>query len=160
MASTSLLISSPEPSWQRTWYGLKTEVLSLKHWPYHWYLEMRLVRYVGVIRFILHVLKLLPIRFTKQTHVAFSKFIMKHLQKPIWKLDLPSFDCNCWKCMFISFLTRYVSPPNMFTIKCRVVIDIWPCNPNTFNMCLYDVALWTSLNPVPNVEVRWRERAT
>ena len=40
MTSTQSLLSSPEPGWQRTWQGLKTEVVSLKHRPSHRYLEM------------------------------------------------------------------------------------------------------------------------
>ena len=38
---TPSTLSSPEPSWQMMWHGLKEEVLSLKHQPSHRYLDMR-----------------------------------------------------------------------------------------------------------------------
>ena len=41
MAFTPSTLSSPEPSWQMMWHGLKVKVLSLKHRPYHRYLDMR-----------------------------------------------------------------------------------------------------------------------
>ena len=36
------------------------------------------LRYVDVIQFVFQVLQLLPIRFTQETCVAFSKSMMKH----------------------------------------------------------------------------------
>ena len=41
MAFTPSTLFSPEPSWQMMWHGFKMEVLSLKHRPSHWYLDMR-----------------------------------------------------------------------------------------------------------------------
>ena len=41
MDFTPSTLSSPEPSWQMMWHGLKVKVLSLKHRPSHWYLDMR-----------------------------------------------------------------------------------------------------------------------
>ena len=39
--SIPLTLSSAESSWQMMWHGLIEEVLSLKHRPSHWYLDMR-----------------------------------------------------------------------------------------------------------------------
>ena len=38
------------------------------------------LRYVGAIRFVFHVLQLLPIRFTQQHSCCISKYVMKRLQ--------------------------------------------------------------------------------
>ena len=40
-AFTPSTLCSAEPSWQVKLHGLKVEVLSLKHRPYHRYLDMR-----------------------------------------------------------------------------------------------------------------------
>ena len=39
MVFTPLTLSSAELNWQMMWYGLKVEVLSLKHQPSHRYLR-------------------------------------------------------------------------------------------------------------------------
>ena len=38
-------------------------------------------RYVGVIRFLFHVLHILPIRFTEQNLSCIRKSTMKHMQE-------------------------------------------------------------------------------
>ena len=40
-AFTPSTLSSAEPSRQMMWHGLKVELSILKHWPSHWYLDMR-----------------------------------------------------------------------------------------------------------------------
>lgn len=50
------------------------------------------LRYVGVIRFSVHLLQLLPVRFTQQHFMCcISKSKMKYKQKLDWKLDHPYF---------------------------------------------------------------------
>jgi hypothetical protein len=48
-----------------------------------------------------HVLQLLLIGFTQQHSCCISKFMMKHLQKLDWKLDLPWSSCGYQKCMLL-----------------------------------------------------------
>ena len=75
--------------------------------------------------FFLHVLRLLPIRFTQQNSCCISKPPTKHMQKPYRKLDLPCFRYDSRKCMFVDILTIYPYLfPLVFTIECRVVINI------------------------------------
>ena len=37
--------------------------------------------------------------------------MMKHQQKPYWKLDLPFFSHGYWKCIFVDSSTDYIGPP-------------------------------------------------
>ena len=109
------------------------------------------VKYVGVICVVLCVLQLLPIRFiSQQSSCCISKPMMKHVQKPGLKSDLPSFKYGSQKCMFVDFfLTIYVLElfPIVFTIKCcRLVTS----KPISFKHVLFMMfALWSSLNHMP-----------
>ena len=72
-----------------------------------------------------------------KTCVALSKSIMKLIQKPHWKSDLPLFSYGYRKCMFVDFLTWVL--PVVFTIERRVVINKWDVVQSLLNMCLYDI---------------------
>jgi hypothetical protein len=78
---------------------------------------------------------------------------MKHLQKPDWNWDplpLPEFSYHgYWNCMFAEFLTRYTCPPIVFTIKCRVVTNIWRYNPISSKHVSLMFALWSSPHHIP-----------
>ena len=67
------------------------------------------IRCVGVIQFILHVLQLEPIEFTKKNLCCISKSTTKHSQKPEWKSHLPLF--NLWvlemhACWFLGWIYK------------------------------------------------------
>ena len=72
------------------------------------------IRYVDVIWFIFHVLKLLPIRFTQPNSWCINKSMMKYMQKP----DLPLFRYGYRKRKFVDLLTGYIGSPNC--VHCRV----------------------------------------
>lgn len=93
------------------------------------------LRYVGVIRFICHVLHL-----HNETCVAGSKSAMKHQQKSNWKQDLPNLDMVNGDACFIDFLAKYTKVlPIVFTTEC-IVIKSWRWSlMSFFNMCLYSV---------------------
>ena len=64
-----------------------------------------LLRCVGVIQFVPHVLQLLQIGFTQRNLCCISKSTMNHQQQ----LDLPWSSCAYWKCTFV----EYRSLPNV-----------------------------------------------
>ena len=75
-------------------------------------------KYVGVIWFVFHVPQLLSITFTQQNSCCIY-------QKSDWESSFSSFSYGYWKCMVVDF-------PIVFTIECRVVINIWRCSPISF----------------------------
>jgi hypothetical protein len=87
-----------------------------------------------------------------KTRVAFSKPLMKNLQKLDWKLDLPLFSYGTYrKCMYVDFSTGdIIGPPNCATIECRVVINVEDIVQPPLNMCLYDVCTLILTNPHTN----------
>ena len=72
------------------------------------------------------VLHFLLSRFTSSMLCCISKSLVKHLQKPDWRLDLPLFSYSYQKCMFVESLTEYIGPvlPVVFTIEIGVVNKI------------------------------------
>ena len=69
-----------------------------------WYVDMNhVLRYVGVTWFFLHVLCLLPIRCRQQSLCCIDNSMMKHMQKPDRKSNLPLFSYGYRKCMFVDF---------------------------------------------------------
>ena len=83
------------------------------------------IRYVGVIWFLFHVLQLLPIRFTQQNSCCINKSTIKHLQNSNWHLDLPRSSYAYQNCMFVGFLIGYTVLLIIFIIECRAIINIW-----------------------------------
>ena len=72
------------------------------------------VTYVGVIWFSFCVLQFLLIIITQENSSCISKSMMKHLQnlERFVKLSLPWFSYGYHKCMFVTFITKYIGPPN------------------------------------------------
>ena len=101
--------------------------------------------------FFLHVLQLLPIRFTWKNLCRIRKSMMTHLQKSDWKSDLPWLSFGYWKVMFVVFLIGYIGIlPIVFAIECRVVINTWRRSPVSFETCVFMMfALWSSWNHIP-----------
>lgn len=54
----------------------------------------RIVKRVGVIWFDFSVVQFLLIVFTQQDACQVSKYVMEHMQKSNWELDLPWFSCG------------------------------------------------------------------
>ena len=70
------------------------------------------LKYVCVIWFVFLILKLLHIRFTQQNLSDFNKSMIKYMQNPIWKQNLPLVGYAYWKRMFVNFVTGYIGPSN------------------------------------------------
>jgi hypothetical protein len=85
-----------------------------------------------------------------QILVALPKLsMMKHQQKPNWKLKLPSFSCDYGKCMFVDPLTKFVYPPNYVYIACGIVDQIQIRSLISCNMCLHCVCSLILPNHTP-----------
>ena len=73
--------------------------------------------------------------------------MMKHLEKPGWKSNVPWFSYGYRKCMFVNFLTEYIDPPIVSIIECRIVINIWRRSPISFKY----MSLWCWLFDPPEL---------
>ena len=91
--------------------------------------------------------------FTQQNLCCISNSVMKHMQKPDSKPDLPCFSYDYWRCMFVDFLIEYICLPNVFTIECRVANNIWRSNPISFRHMSYDVC---SLILTEHIPIKYR----
>ena len=81
------------------------------------------IRYVGIIRFVLYDLQLLPIKFTRQNLCCISKLVMKHLLKSYRKSDLPSLSNDYRKCMYASSLSEYIGPLGCCLLSLEWLVD-------------------------------------
>ena len=67
---------------------------------------------MGDIRFMFHVLQLLPIKFTRENLCCISTSTMQHPQVLDKKLDFSLFSFDYRKCTFVDSLTEYMGPLN------------------------------------------------
>ena len=102
------------------------------------------LRYVGVICLVFHVLQLTPIRFTKTKLVLHEQIYDETYAIKIshWKSNFPWFSYGYRKCMFVVLKLETKVLPIVFTVECRVVINIWRHSP----IFLKHVSLWCLLS--------------
>ena len=121
------------------------------------------IRYVCVIWFVLHVLQLLPVRFTQQYLCCTNKSMLKHLQKLDWKPVLPLSSYGYRKCMFVDFIIGYISPPDCVHYSSVEQLLIFEnILQSLLNLCLYDVCsrILTEPHTNQNTGIQLRKRAT
>ena len=99
------------------------------------------LRYTGVIRFVFHVGQLLLVRSTQWNLCCTSKYMIKHLPKSHWKLDLSWFRYGYRKCMFCWILhwihkSLWLWSRSLYG-ECGVVNEVWRDYPVLFRHVLY-----------------------
>ena len=98
-----------------------------------------MLRYVGVIWLVFHILQNYAVRFTQQNSHCISESMMKHMQKPVWNSDFPLFSYSYQKCMFVDLLTGYISPPNCVhyqVLECPLYMPIRDKFPSLFEIAV------------------------
>jgi hypothetical protein len=117
------------------------------------------IRYLGVIRFVFHVVQPLLIRFTQQI-LCYSKSSLNHEHKSDQKSELPWFFYGYRKWLFVDSFSVYISPPNcVHCLSVDLADEIWRRSPISFKRvrlwCLFCDPYPTTHQP--NIGVRWRK---